>query len=221
MKSITPKELEILKKHLLKKPFVYEQVFLEFLDHYATAYEQSDLAMEELFLEQDREFTNRKISIINERYKEELDKQILRAHFQVVTDLFKFPQLVLTALVLLLGFYFSDALFAYTNLKLTLFFTMAFIPFVFFGYVAFKRLMNEQEIHWKLKNAHLHLLFLGCLIPVNLVHINSLYSAFASGKHSILDVHPILTVSILFLQLATCISVFRVGMTKLKPVIAG
>ena len=98
MKMITPKELERLKNHLIRKPFVYEQVYLEVLDHYAAAYEASDQSLDATIEEQDQEFTNLKIFNFNETYKKELDKQVLRDHLRVLTDLLSMPQLIVTSL---------------------------------------------------------------------------------------------------------------------------
>ena len=39
MKSISNPELQQISYHLIQKPFKYEEVFQEVLDHYASAYE--------------------------------------------------------------------------------------------------------------------------------------------------------------------------------------
>ncbi len=216
MKMITPKELERLKNRLIRKPFVYEQVYLEVLDHYAAAYEASDQSLDATIEEQDQEFTNLKIFNFNETYKKELDKQVLRDHLRVLTDLLRMPQLIVTSLIVLLGFYFDDVLFEASNLKLTLFFALAFIPFVILGYIAIKAMKRKQEILWELKTAHFNVMFLSCLIPVNLVHVNSISSA----KNSIMDINAPLTVVILLTQVAMCISIIHVTVTNIKPVLA-
>ncbi len=48
MKPISKTELQQISDHLIKRPFKYEEVFQEVLDHYASVYEQSDKALDEV-----------------------------------------------------------------------------------------------------------------------------------------------------------------------------
>ena len=64
MRTISKLELDTLKEYLGTKPFQYEEVYNEVIDHYATAYEQTEKELNDIIRDQDEHFTDKKIKEI-------------------------------------------------------------------------------------------------------------------------------------------------------------
>ena len=110
MRTIKPEELEDLKKHLLEKPFKYEEVYNEVLDHYATAYEESEETLEKLINDLDQKFSNSKIEEINTRYFDDLKRSLRKSHWTIFIGHLRWPQLAFT-LILSIALVFISPVF--------------------------------------------------------------------------------------------------------------
>jgi len=102
MSTISREDLVIIKKNLSKKPFTYEEVYNEVLDHYATAYEQSEGELQVVMSELDEEFNDHKIRQINSRYFNDLKKSLRNTHWKMFIGNFRYPQVVNTIIYILI-----------------------------------------------------------------------------------------------------------------------
>lgn len=218
MKAITTKELELLKEHLIKKPFKYQEVYLEVLDHYASAYEQSDDSLEETIAKPDRAFPNARIEDINARYIKDLTRQMRKAHFTFFTKFFRWPQIVTTLLVIALFMVAAPYVQEYKPVKVSIFVGLGMVPLLLFIYAAIKAFRLRQSLPGKLKNAHYHALGVFSVLTLNYLQIQTFYRFFTDDeKGNVLDVSPYLTAGFLLIGLALCSTTIQLFNTKVKP----
>ncbi|WP_258099471.1 hypothetical protein [Marinoscillum pacificum] len=218
MKTITTQELDLLKDHLIKKPFKYQEVFLEVLDHYATAYEQSEDSLEETIVKTDRVFPNARIEDINARYIKDLIRQMRKAHFTFFTNFFRWPQLLTTVLIVILFMLAAPIIHEYKAIKLTIFLGLAFVPFVLTIYVGVKSFRKRREYPGKLKNGHYNAMSIFLIIALNYMQINSFFRFFSDTENAnMLEISPYWTAGFLLIGLALCSTTIQLFNAKVKP----
>tara|TARA_B100001250_G_C19678700_1_gene734856 strand:+ start:438 stop:1103 length:666 start_codon:yes stop_codon:yes gene_type:complete len=218
MKIITTQELDLLKDHLIKKPFKYQEVFLEVLDHYASAYEQSDDSLEETIVKTDRVFPNARIEDINSRYIKDLTRQMRKAHFTFFTNFFRWPQIITTLLVIALFMLFAPYIQDYKPLKVSIFLGLGIVPLLLFFYAAVRSFRLRQRLPGKLKNAHYHALGVFSVLTLNYLQIQTFYKLFSGVENGhVMDISPYLTALFLLVGLALCSTTIQLFNAKVKP----
>ena len=218
MKTITTNELDLLKAHLIKKPFKYQEVFLEVLDHYASAYEHSDDSLEETIAKIDHVFPNERIEDINSRYIKDLTRQMRKAHFTLFTNYFRWPQLVTSLLTIALFVVAAPLIHEVKSIKVAMIIVFGLAPLILFVYATLKSFELRRRLPGKLKNGHYQVLVVSSLLIFNYLQINSFYRLFTGSENAnILDVSPYLTAGILLVGLILCSTTLQLYFTKVKP----
>ncbi|WP_421873812.1 hypothetical protein [Marinoscillum sp.] len=218
MKSISPKEIDLLKDHLIKKPFKYQEVFLEVLDHYATAYEQSDETLDQTVTRLDQIFTPGKIEMINERYLKDLTRKMRKAHFTFFTNYFRWPQLITTFVVIAVFITAAPLLHAYKPLKVSLFILLAILPLCFAIYAWIKAFQKRKALPGKLKNGHFAAMGTFIVLTMNYAQVNTFYRFFSGNEQAnIFEISAYWTAGFLLLGLMLCSTSLQVFWTKVKP----
>ena len=168
MRAIKPEELQYLKKHLLEKPFKYEEVYNEVLDHYASAYEESEETLEKVINDQDQKFSNSKIEEINSTYFNDLKKSLRKSHGTIFMGHFRWPQLVYTIIAAAVLMLLSPYLMTSKGLVFSVFIFLTVIPAIIGLYLYFYWAVRRLRGKTKLKNAHAELFGVAFGFSVNL-----------------------------------------------------
>ncbi len=221
MKSINSEELDQLKEHLIKKPFQYQEVFLEVLDHYSSAYEQTEEGIDETISRLDIEFTNQKVESINKQFIQDLTRKMRNAHLTVFTNYFRWPQLMISLLVIALFVLAAPVLQDSKPLKAGLLIIFGMTPMLAAIYAGIKSFLRRRSLPGKLKSGHYASMAIFIILLANYLQINTFYRVFSGNEESnILDISPYLTSGILLLGFVLCSTVLQVFWTKVKPNIA-
>lgn len=154
MRQITEIELKRLKKHLVKKPFTYEEVYFEVLDHYVSACEMSDKPCAEVIAELDQEFSNQQIERLNKAYIKSLNSQIFRAFKQSLISFFEPPKLAKTILIIGIFGAMSGIFVEYPIISKALLIVICLIPYVLSIYFGFKTNFKDPDYPGGFTNAH-------------------------------------------------------------------
>ncbi len=220
MNKITNDELKTLRDHLLKKPFKYEEVFDEVLDHYASAYEQSELSLEEVISNQDHQFPNNKIEDINRRYYNDLRRHLRKDHFSIFLGNFRWPQLLTTLLLAVLFLALGPLVVQYKLLGIVLFSTFVIAP-MFFGLFyyskwGYRKLLGKT----KLKNAHAEFFGVALGFILGYAQIPTFIRVFYNEDFKMLQHHWLLTAGILFLGMILFTTSMKMIFVKIRPAIS-
>ena len=217
MNEIKAQELERIKKHLQQKPFTYEEVFDEVLDHYATAYESSELSMDKILDELDAEFTHSRIEEINKKYFNDLKKSLRKNHWLVFLGNFKWPQLINTLIYMVLIILLTPYVIENEWLGLSLYMGFALIP-VFFGlFYYFKWVFRWYQGKTRLKNAHAELFGIITAFSVFYIQLPAMGRMFFDEGFELLQYNPLLTAFILIVGMILLITSVKMFTTKMKP----
>jgi hypothetical protein len=221
MKSITKPELQQISDHLIQKPFKYDEVFQEVLDHYASAYEQLDKPLSEVMEELDQEFLNSRIVKMNDQFKNEVIEKLETAHFNIFIRHFRWPQIVSTLSIIGLLFLVSQFIQPLNWLKSILIYSVAAIPLFFVVYFGTKILRKKELIPWTLENVHFRYIFTIFNISFIYLQLCSLTYRFlkADGK-TLLDYSPIVTTCVLFLGFLLLSTTVQLVVKKIRSAIA-
>lgn len=218
MNTISADELAALREHLLEKPFKYEEVYHEVLDHYATAYEDSDQSLNVVLEELDAKFSNRKIEEINSKYFEDLKKSLRRSHWTIFMGNFRWPQLAYTLIASVLLLILSPYLMISSKLVYITFACLTGIPAIFgvclYFYWAVRRLWGRT----KLKNAHAELFGMAFGFSIAYIQFPQLCKIF-DEEFNVLMYNSVLTAGILFIAFILFQTSFTMMFKKLKPAI--
>ena len=217
MKSISSEELDLLKEHLMQKPFKYEEVFNEVLDHYATAYEKSTADIEIVLSELDQHFTYRKVDEINSRYLNDLKKHLRKSHWTIFLGNFRWPQLMYTVIsgfVLLLA---GPLLVDQKWLAISLFALFGVSPALIGVYLYFYWLVRKIRGITNLKNAHAELFGMAFGFSAIYMQLPNLSRMFMDDSFRLLQYHPMLTSGLLFLGMILFITSMIMIFSKIKP----
>ncbi|MFN8344406.1 MAG: hypothetical protein U0X91_05360 [Spirosomataceae bacterium] len=131
--KLTTEQLELISKEVIEGGIKYQDLYEELLDHYITAIEdrvENGKTFGEAFGEVHEGFTNYKLYLgsfyyydarrfrtvridnyglvkLQNEYKERLNKEMAKRHWQIMKNYFRWPTLVTTLLVGLLTFQFA------------------------------------------------------------------------------------------------------------------
>ncbi|WP_258099473.1 hypothetical protein [Marinoscillum pacificum] len=221
MKTITKTELDTLKEYLGTKPFRYEEVYNEVIDHYATAYEQSDLGLYDVIREQDKHFTDKKIREIDQLFIKDVKRQLYKAHLGLFIGYFKWPQFLMTLGVSLLFFLAGPIFFNYQIVAQTLFVVFYITPYLFMFYVMFVSRRMDRKLPGKIVNGKLSQVGRLGLYVIFYFILDRLYlRVIPNPEESILEDNMYLTSFVLLLGFAICWSSYQLFRLKFKPVLA-
>ncbi|MEQ8237791.1 MAG: hypothetical protein RIA69_01195 [Cyclobacteriaceae bacterium] len=219
MKSITTQDLQTIQNHLLQKPFKYEEVFDEVLDHYATSYEQSDDTLDQVLSDLDNEFTYSKINSLNAKYFDDLRKHLRQTHWSIFFGNFKWPNLLYT-LACVAGFILiSPILFESKTLTKFLFGAFGAIPTFLGLYFYLKWGVKRMSGKTKLKNAHAELFGMAVGFSIFYMQIPTFGRLIYHENMKMLELHPLLTAGLLLIGLVSLSTSMKMIMTKIKPAI--
>lgn len=220
MKAITSDQLDQLKTHLIKKPFKYEEVFNEVLDHYASAYEQSNQVLEEVVAELDMAFTHQKIDQINKKYFRDLRYHLRKTYFSILAGNFRWPQLIYTLAYVTFFILALPILSQNERLFRAVFLIIACSPLLLGVSVyttwGIRRLRNNIP----LKNAHANLF--GEAMPLSFIYtqIPNLIKTFFGIPFSLKYIQPEIIGLLLFIGSIILSSSVKMIATKIKPAIS-
>ncbi|WP_421873808.1 hypothetical protein [Marinoscillum sp.] len=220
MKTITKVELDTLKEYLGKRPFRYEEVYNEVVDHYASAYEGSDKDLYDVIREQDKHFTDKKIRQIDQQYITDVKKQLYKAHLGLILGYFKWPQLLMTLAVVLVFFSAGPILLDFHDIAFSLFLLFFFTPYVFMIYVMGASRKMDSNLPGKIINGRLS--EAGRLGVFGILYLQTdwLYShVVPNPAESILEDNMYLTSFILLIGFALGWTTYQLFRLKFKPVI--
>lgn len=221
MKTISKVELDTLKEYLGKRPFRYEEVYNEVIDHYATAYEQSDLGLYEVIREQDKHFTDKKINEIDKQYLSDINRQINKAHLGLFIGYFKWPQLLMTLSVAILFFIMGPLFMAFQGLTFGLFLLFFLTPYAFMAYVMAISRKMDKKLPGKIINGKLSQAGRLSILSLMYFQINQFYRFLSdSPDGSVFEQNMYLTSTILLVGFAICWSCYQLFRLKFKPVLA-
>ncbi|WP_258099472.1 hypothetical protein [Marinoscillum pacificum] len=218
MRTIKPEELEDLKKHLLEKPFKYEEVYNEVLDHYATAYECSDQTFCQVISEMDEQFPDRKISEINTRYFNDLRKSLRKNHGTIFMGHFRWPQLVYTIIAAAVLMLLSPYLMTSKGLVFSVFVFLTVIPAIIGLYLYFYWAVRRLRGKTKLKNAHAELFGVAFGFSVTYIQLPQLCRLF-DEEFNLLMYNSVLTTGVLFVALILFQTSMTMILKRIKPAI--
>jgi len=214
---INEKELETVKAHLLEKPFIYEEVFNEVVDHYATTYEQSEQSLDFVLCQLDREFDDKKIREINAGYLAELKRAVKRTHWSMFKKNFRWPQLMVTLLYLIPVTLLIPFAMEYRWLSRALFIAFVSIPMILGLFYYSRSTIRRWKSKTKHYNAHAEVWGSSLLFLVFYIQIPTLSSIIANDQYSVVEYHPLLTGLILSVGLISTVTAINFFNLKLKP----
>tara|TARA_Y100001949_G_C15963868_1_gene320583 strand:- start:88 stop:747 length:660 start_codon:yes stop_codon:yes gene_type:complete len=218
MRAIKPEELQYLKKHLLEKPFKYEEVYNEVLDHYASAYEESEETLEKVINDQDQKFSNSKIEEINSTYFNDLKKSLRKSHGTIFMGHFRWPQLVYTIIAAAVLMLLSPYLMTSKGLVFSVFIFLTVIPAIIGLYLYFYWAVRRLRGKTKLKNAHAELFGVAFGFSVTYIQLPQLCKLF-DENFNLLMYNSVLTSGVLFVAFILFQTSMAMMLKKIKPAI--
>lgn len=218
MSQIDSNELAQLQEHLMKKPFKYEEVYHEVLDHYATAYERSSESLGEVMAELDKDFSNKKVEEINSKYFDDLKRSLRKSHGTIFMGHFRWPQLMYTLIATIILWVITPFLMVNHKVVYVAFacltVTPAIIGLYLYFYWAVKRLRGKT----KLKNAHAELFGVAFGFSTAYIQFPQLCKLF-DEDFNVLMYNSALTTVILLIALILFQTSFSLMFNRLKPAI--
>ncbi|WP_421873810.1 hypothetical protein [Marinoscillum sp.] len=218
MKSISAEELDQLKGHLMKKPFKYEEVYHEVLDHYATAYERSSESLGEVRVELDKDFSDNKVEDINSRYFDDLKRSLRKSHGTIFMGHFRWPQLMYTLIATIVLWVITPFLMVNSKVVYVAFACLTVTPAVVGLYLYFYWAVKRLRGKTKLKNAHAELFGVAFGFSTAYIQLPQLCKLF-DEDFNVLMYDSALTTVILFLALILFQTSFTLMFNRLKPAI--
>jgi len=217
MREISQIQLSEFVNHLSAKKFSYQEVFDELLDHYASAYEQSEKSVKEIIQELDQDFTQSKIEKIESRYLEDLKVKLRKSYFHLLAKRFKFPKIVVTILLVVLFWIATPYLARKEFISLTLFVVFSALP-IFTGLFVYLKWGYKRALG-KVKYRSAYSELVGFSFPLVVIYsqIPNLTKIIA-GKNLIFD-NPVIHSCFLFIGLIICSVSINMIRTNYKPVI--
>lgn len=191
------------------------------LDHYASAYEQSDKTLREVLEELDEEFLNSRIVKMNEQFKKDVTNKLETAHFNIFIRHFRWPQILSTLSITGLLFLASQFIQPINWLKSALVYSVAAIPLLSVAYFGAKILRKKGLIPWTLENVHFRYLWVIFNISMIYLQLCTLtYKFFKVDGKTLLDYSPIVTTCVLFLGFLLLSTTAQLILKKIRPAIA-
>ena len=219
MKTITKTELDTLKEYLGTKSFRYEEVYNEVIDHYATAYENSESSLDQVINDLDQKFSNKKIEEINTRYFNDLKSSLRRSHWTIFMGNFRWPQIVYTLLIALVCRGVAPFLMQSEWAIYPIFLILAFTPITLGFYYYFIWVFKKLRGFTRLKNGHAELFGTTFGVSVIYLQLPNIVREFESHEINLLLLNDWLTALILFFGVIMAISAISFTNAKLKPAI--
>lgn len=219
MRTINFEELEILKAHLNNRPFQYEEVYNEVLDHYATAYENSENELDQVLAEMDEVFPNHRIALINSKYLDDLRKQLRKSHWTIFLGNFRWPQIVYTILIGILCIGLAPFLILSEWFVYPLWLVLGCTPLILALYYYSRWGIRRIKGQTKLKNGHAQMS--GIVVGTASVYIQlpNIPKAFTDDEINLLMTNELVTALILFVGVILALTSITFAQTKLKPAI--
>ncbi|MEM7296945.1 MAG: hypothetical protein AAF391_01630 [Bacteroidota bacterium] len=216
---INEQELETIKAHLCSKPFSYEEVYDEVLDHYATAYEASTVPLKEVIEGLDKEFTDSKIRSINSKYFQDLKKTLRKSSWSLFLGNFRWPHLITTLIYVVLLFFIVPLAMGNKWVMTFLFVSVASIPIIMGFYYYLKWVGRKWGRKTHLKNAHAELSGIAFGLSAVYMQLPGLAKIFMGDDFKLLQYDPILTGSVLLLGIVLLSTSLKMITSKIKPAI--
>lgn len=217
MKTIDQKELIELRDHLLQKPFKYEEVFREVLDHYATAFECSEATLKEVIAEQDQYFLNSRIVAMNERYEKDVHRALRKHQLSFFTNYLKWPNIVFTLIFLAVFWSFSEYIHENEQLKVIIFYTLALTPVFIWMFFGIRFMNGKRFLPWTMGNAHMK--YLSILMNISfqtILFTRHSYQVFSKAE-SALEISANVTSLILLISFVLLSTTLQLALTRIKP----
>ncbi len=221
MRTISKIELDTLKEYLGTKPFQYEEVYNEVIDHYATAYEQTEKELNDIIRDQDEHFTDKKIKEIDKQYIAEVKRQLFKAHLGLIFGYFKWPQCLISLSAVALFFLLGPLFLKYHSIALGLFIAFSLIPYIFMAYALGASRQMDSKLPGKIINGRLSQAGRLGVFGILYLQTDWLYRhVVPNPAQSILSDNMYLTSFILLTGFALCWSIYQLFRLKFKPVIS-
>ncbi|WNB17047.1 hypothetical protein [Marivirga arenosa] len=108
MRKLSSEQKEFLEAHIAKKPIEYIELYNELYDHYASAYENGELSLEETTEDLDKQFHDRRVRSINSQVLNKSQKAANILYKNEFGKFWKWPQVLTTVSLLIIIFLFED-----------------------------------------------------------------------------------------------------------------
>jgi len=218
MRKLSSEQKEQLQNHIAKRPVEYIELYNELYDHYASAYENGELSLEETLNELDEHFNYQKVKSINSKLLKKTKKTINDLYWREFKSFWRWPQVLTTICILLIGF------FLFQNISVKGFVWFIIMPLLLFNvglnvYGPLLKSLNKVGGR-KLNSAHFNVSQHYINLPLTIFNLTTflpiiVLSSEYPGIH-FYESYPFVLFVLFTLFISSAIIGFKVFRTKIK-----